>query len=398
MGSYAHHGTEVLTTVRNVPTLDEIRQLPKVDLHAHLSGSISQDKLCEMLEKRGHGEKFTKFDCRLDLKNALFKCFDYFANIAKVVTDLDTLKEGALHVFDSWAEQNCMYLEMRTTPKCFKVVDEEATAAQGKTVYKMTSKQEYLQTVSDAIDEFKAYAQGRFGQVMEIKLMLSVNRGAVKSFEDALKQIDDVLESARSRRDLVVGVDICGDPAERSAVPHILPALLKRKDAFKEFPITFHTAEVEDDEECYALLKVMRDLNIRRLGHVIFPPQDFIDKILAGGIHEDGGAIGIELCPTSNLVTGEMTRGLREEHHFPKWWKKGNGALISINTDDTGLFLCDLSTELYDIAEAFDLTWDDLVDIQRMALESSFHPCKDKLLARFEQQLSEISSKKRRLF
>jgi len=169
-----------------------------------------------------------------------------------------------------------------------------------------------------------------------------------------------------------------------------------------EFPdlpkITFHTAEVQDDEECFTLLKHMRDLNIRRLGHCIFPPQAFIDAIHAGGIHEDGGKIGIEICPTSNMVTGEMTQGLRDEHHFPLWWKKGNGALISINTDDTGLFLCDLSTELHDIAEAFDLTWDDLVDIQRMALESSFHPQKDKLLARFEQQLAEVSSKRRRLF
>lgn len=398
MGLFARHGTEVLTTITSVPTLEEIRQLPKVELHAHLSGSVSQDKLCEMLKKRGRGETFEKFNCRLDLKNAMKKCFDYFANMNKVIADLKTLKEGALHVFDSWAEQKCMYFEMRTTPKSWKVVDEEATAAQGETVYKMTSKLEYLQTVAEAIAEFQGYAQERFGYIMDIKLMLSVNRGAVKSKEDALNQIDDVLATARARRDLVVGVDVCGDPAERSAVPYIFPALLERKEAFKEFPITFHTAEVQDDEECFTLLKHMRDLNIRRLGHCIFPPQAFIDAIHAGGIHEDGGKIGIEICPTSNMVTGEMTQGLRDEHHFPLWWKKGNGALISINTDDTGLFLCDLSTELHDIAEAFDLTWDDLVDIQRMALESSFHPHKDKLLARFEQQLAEVSSKRRRLF
>merc|ERR1719262_615676 len=102
-----------------LPSLEEIRALPKLELHAHLSGSITQKKLIELLAQRGNGETFTPFDCREDVSNALTKCFDYFAKVAKVVCDLETLKSSTLHVFDTFAAENCFYFEIRTSPKTF---------------------------------------------------------------------------------------------------------------------------------------------------------------------------------------------------------------------------------------------------------------------------------------
>merc|ERR1712050_735748 len=76
-----------------------------------------------------------------------------------------------------------------------------------------------------------------------------------------------------------------------------------------------------------------------------------------------------------------------EEHHFPDWWQKSDKILLSINTDDICLFSCDLTSEVYVLAKAFDLTREDLINIQRQALESSFHPDKAKLLAQFDAWL-----------
>eukprot|EP00913_Durusdinium_trenchii_P017272 g16242.t1 len=93
-------------------SLEEVRALPKVELHAHLSGSITQEKLIELLERRGQGGSFQPFNFHGDLSNALQKCFGYFAKVpsidvaekslpstallrqvASVVVDLETLKD-----------------------------------------------------------------------------------------------------------------------------------------------------------------------------------------------------------------------------------------------------------------------------------------------------------------
>jgi len=359
-----------------VPTPEEIRALPKLDIHSHLSGSIGQKKLVELLEQRGNGETFTPFDCRLDVSNGLEKCFAYFDAVAKVVVDLATLKSTTLHVFDTFAADNCLYFEMRTSPKAFKSPSGEI----------ISTKSQYLETIEQAIKEFSAYCEGRFGFVMEIKVILSVNRGIIKAIEDAQTQIDDIIDVSAKFPDLIVGVDICGNPHKHTAVPYIIPALLKRKEAFQKLPITYHLGEVECVEECQLVLQHMAALNIRRLGHCCFVPDDIRKKILAGGIHSNGGKVGIEICPTSNLVTRELAS--MAGHHWPIW--QSDQILLSINTDDAGMFTCDITSECHDIATAFNLTREDVIKVQREAVESSFHPDKVKLLERFEAFLRKV--------
>jgi len=358
--------------------------MPKIELHAHLSGSIAQTKLAELLERRGLGGTFAPFNWREDLRSPDFlaKAWGYFGSVAEVVTDLEALRECALHVFDSFAAEACLYLELRTTPKQFKI----AAASQvegGEPAY--TTMSQYLETVEGAIEEFQSYSKKIFGFVMEIKLLLSVDRGRVNSREEALAQIDGVLDMSRKYPGLVVGIDVCGNPSKASVVPHLIPALLERKDAFANLPITFHTGETVNDEECELIMSSMAALNIRRLGHVCFFPDACRRRVLAGGVHGDGGAVGIELCPTSNLVLRELSR--MEEHHFLDWWQKSDKVLLSINTDDVGLFSCTLSSEVHGLATAFGLTRQDLVEIQRQALRASFHPDKQRLIESFEAAL-----------
>eukprot|EP00971_Amphidinium_carterae_P288372 5724974-Amphidinium_carterae.1 len=153
--------------------------------------------------------------------------------------------------------------------------------------------------------------------------------------------------------------------------------MLERKEVFKDLPVTFHTSEVVSAEEDAAIVNGMADLNIRRLGHVCFLADTCREKLLAGSVYADGAKVGIELCPTSNRVTRELSS--LEKHHFPIWWKQSEHILLSINTDDTGLFSCTLSGEVYDIATAFHLTVEDVLEIQAQAIESSFHPDKGRL-------------------
>eukprot|EP00434_Breviolum_minutum_P024129 symbB.v1.2.021300.t1/scaffold1835.1/size99432/1 len=489
-------------------TLDEVRRLPKVELHAHLSGSITQEKLMELLERRGEGGSFQPFNFQNDSSNALQKCFGYFAKelmnstfvkSAKVkamqescerkntkayrtfvekltawrgcpepephsATSRTCGKEGdvycqelatsvlmqqptcwdickpdcvelwkieqrksrkcvkllenqikqqleqsmgmlrellmtakepevrhaaermpksfstfmeecTLHVLDTFAVENCIYLELRTSPKQFKVTNGTEHS---------TSKLQYLETVKDAIEEFHAKALERYGFVMEVKVLLSIDRGKVTDKDSALAQIDDVLKLQKEYPDLVVGIDICGDPHQPTVTPYLLPALKERKEAFQKLPITFHTAEIHDDEESALIIDSMKELNVRRLGHVTYFPDHLRQRVL-DGIYEEAG-VGVEVCPTSNMVTKEISS--LQEHHFLDWWKKSDKVLLSINTDDVGLFSCDLSSEIFDLAQAFNLSRDDLIDIQRQAISSAFHLDKERVRNLFEKMLS----------
>ncbi|CAE7567560.1 MAPDA [Symbiodinium natans] len=333
-----------------------------------------------MLERRGDGATFTPFNCKADRSDALAKCFSYFEKVASVITNLAALKESTLHVLHHFAAERCMYLELRTSPKQFKVSSQNGSD-EGK---ELTTKLQYLETVREAIQEFHAKAQDQFGFVMEVKLLLSVDRGKVTSKESALAQIDDILVMHKEHSDLVVGIDICGNPHANTVKSHLLPALLERSHAFQRLPITFHTAEIPDDEESKMIIDSMCKLNIRRLGHVTYLPDSCRERVLQG-VFEDSG-VGIELCPTSNMITKEIPS--LEDHHFLDWWQKSDKIHLSVNTDDVGLFSCDLSSEIYDLATAFHLSRQDVISLQRQAIQSAFHPDRNGLSKMFEDMLS----------
>ena len=79
-----------------------------------------------------------------------------------------------------------------------------------------------------------------------------------------------------------------------------------------------------------------------------------------------------------------------KDHHFPSWWRQSQSVDVSINTDDAGLFDCSLTSELFELAAAHDLEWDDLLELQRGAIRSSFYPEKMQLQDAFDAAAADI--------
>jgi len=346
--------------------VESVRQIPKVDLHAHLSGSIDQQKLASMYLNRC-GKTFETFDCQQDFRSAEEankRCFEYFDAVSKVVTDLASLRESTREVLRSFAEENCVYLELRTGPKAFKSGN--------------STPEQYVDVVRECITELNTPFHR-----MEVKLLLSVKRSLneARTKEMVINQIDKVLEIYQNNTDLVVGVDVCGNPKDATLIPNILPALMERRQHFKEVPITFHLGEIDDDEECDIVIDHIEALNIRRLGHVVHLKDRHIDRLNA--LADNGYILGIEMCPTSNQVTTQ-SKNMRD-HHFGRWWRKCRQTLLfSINTDDCGLFSCSVTGENLKLAQGFDLSLKDLCDIQMQSIRSSFHPNKEELIKKVD--------------
>ncbi|KAL2156320.1 hypothetical protein VTH82DRAFT_1065, partial [Thermothelomyces myriococcoides] len=235
-------------------TLLDCKALPKIELHAHLTGSISRQCLHEIwLAKKEAGETNLqdpliempagKFNYDLKTFFPLFSSYIY-----NLINDAASLRYATLSVLRDFADDGVVYLELRTTPR--------AMPAAGLT------EAGYVQTILDTIAEYERTEQRSPG--LRTKLILSVDRRHSPS------QARGVLALAKQFAGRgVVGLDLCGDPA--APLEPSIPATVLAEEARRGVPglgLTLHFAEApcsSADAELDALLACRPD----RLGHVV---------------------------------------------------------------------------------------------------------------------------------
>lgn len=91
----------------------------------------------------------------VDIKAA----FDIFAAVSKVLTDLPTLARVVREIVQDYAKQNCVYLELRSTPKKFG---------------ESTSMKEYVDTVLAAMKQ----SEEENDHKIRVRYIISINRFA----------------------------------------------------------------------------------------------------------------------------------------------------------------------------------------------------------------------------
>ena len=228
-------------------------------------------------------------------------------------------------MLEDFHEQNCVYLELRTTPKNIGSV----------------SKREYLDIIVDEITKF----EGR----MVAKLLISVNRS--QSVEEAWEN----LNLARSYS-VCVGLDFSGNPAVGKFRDFIEVFEKARELGIKT---TVHTAEIEDDEDTLDILNFKPD----RLGHCVFLTEDLERVVIEQ-------KMPMEVCFSSNLAAGDFTE--MTQHHFGKFHARDHP--ICICTDDTLLFDTDLTKELQTVVDAYQLEMKDVSQIMENSARMAFTP------------------------
>lgn len=375
----------------SVPTAAAIRALPKVELHTHFHGNIRQASLKRLLEERrprdprlrevsfepaepsraeptqargtaepssvalNRGGEPSVIELARDRggkeaevarHKALDECFAYFELVYLIVDDRDTIALLAREVLSDFAADNVKYLELRTTPR--------AVARTGLT------KEAYAETFIDSV----RWANASPELDIAVRVIWSLNRGRLTCSENAEEDVAELLRLAERYPDVTVGIDIAGDPGKGDlslALPLLHRAILAQDATHKHLglKLTVHTAEAEGTEaETDSILA----LGPHRLGHCCYltPAQEAL--VMASGAC-------VECCPTSNYHSRRLAS--LADHHFKTYWAGGHPHL-AICTDDTGLFNTSLSEELAKLAAAFSLSINDLAELQRAALASSF--------------------------
>ena len=256
--------------------------LPKVELHAHLHGSIRQSTLIEFA--RSANDSGTSFTCRIyPMKNAhltkfynnsnyvgsssfllegerdLNKCFGIFQAIHSMIRSKETVLKVLLEVLEDFMSENVIYLELRSTPrnlegKSFNIrfssfilitwlIFQPSIFPDG------TTKLEYIDLLVSTIEMHNEL----YGDRMLVRLLISIDRS--KSLEENEETVELAL-GVRTRSKVIVGIDLSGNPLKGNFVS-FLPILKKCSES--GLFITIHTAEIPDKESVRNEIKDIAD-------------------------------------------------------------------------------------------------------------------------------------------
>ncbi|CAJ1056421.1 adenosine deaminase-like protein [Xyrichtys novacula] len=329
------------------------KELPKVELHAHLNGSVSVQTIEKVISRKPHlniEQNMTAIG--KGQRRTLDECFQVFKVIHQLVDSEEDILMVATDVIKEFAADGVKYLELRSTPR-----EETKTGL---------TKKSYIETVIKAIQQCKID-----GVDIDVRFLVAIDRR--NGTEVAMETVKLAEEFMLSSDGLVVGLDLSGDPT----VGHgkdLLPALQKAKNC--GLKLSLHLSEVPtQQEETDLLLNLPPD----RIGHGTFlhpevgGSQSLVDKVRKNNIP-------LELCLTSN-VKGQTVPSY-SKHHFNYWYQLGHPSVIC--TDDKGVFSTDLSQEYQLAASTFGLSHEDVWKLSQQAIDCIFAP--DDMIQQLKQK------------
>eukprot|EP00850_Spirogloea_muscicola_P005382 SM000024S07844 [mRNA] locus=s24:792718:802523:- [translate_table: standard] len=330
------------------------KALPKIELHAHLNGSIRDSTIRDLASRCSEpfaddAHKLTKRGDR-----SLAECFKLFDLIHKLTTNHEIITRIAREVVEDFAADNVIYLEIRTTPKSIperqitkKSYIEAVLAGLRGGISSMSSRDCSSSTAVGHEDLLGMSSETKMD--IQVQLLLSIDR---RESADAAMETVRLADEYRDRG--VAGVDLSGNPSVGNWGT-FLPALLWAREHW--LPVTLHCGEVPNAEEVRAMLAFKPE----RVGHVCCLEEAEWAALLTSNIP-------VEICLTSNIMT-ESVRSY-SSHHFVDMYKVGHPTIIC--TDDCGVFSTYLSREYALAAAAFDLNKQDLKELALRSLEYVF--------------------------
>ena len=338
-----------------MPTLAEIRAVPKVLLHDHLDGGLRPQTVLELAAETGYrdlpGDNVEELTRRLTEgahRGHLEIYLDAFRHTVAVMQTPEALRRVAAECAADLAADGVVYAEVRFAP--------ELHTERG------LSLDEVVEAVLDG------FREGRNGRRITVYALLTAMRTAARSLEIAELAI-------RHRDEGVVGFDIAGAEAGWPPSRHL--------DAFQyihreNFHITIHAGE---GFGLPSIWEAVQYCGTERLGHgvritediEISPDGDVALGRLAGYIRDR--RIPLEMCPSSNVQTGAAPSIARH----PLRLRRQLQFRVTVNTDNRLMSQVSLSSELELGVREFGYGWSDIEWLTLNAMKSAFAPFDERL-------------------
>jgi adenosine deaminase len=337
---------------------DVYDRLPKVELHCHLEGTIAPTTVAELASKNGH---------RLPTER---------------VEDLYTYDSlnGFLEIF--WFVQ-----EMLASPEDWE------RAAYESVVHAVPHGLRYRETFFtparhlEAGQDLGGIVEGITRGLEEAERETRVRCLAICDMDRAyggaagLELIEQLVELRRAgRADRVIGVGM--DSTELGVDPR------DYADAFELARSVGlrRTAHAGEDTGPDNIETALDALGVERIDHGLSILQDA--ELTA---RVAGERIPLDVCPNSNVLIANKVASLAE-HPFRRM--REAGLLATLNTDDPAMTDLDLGKEYRSVAEALDMSFEDMVAVALDGVEACWLDDEDKRRLRlgFEREIDELRS------
>lgn len=311
-----------------------IKQLPKIDLHCHLDGSVSLQQVQRNLALLSEPlpetilKKLIVAPQQCENLTEYLQCFEM---LKRSLSNQQLILLGVLDICRQASEEHLVYLELRFSP------------------YHLSSEQFSMEEVVLAVIEAVQQAQQHYPVKVGIILCMMRSR--------SLQINQQVLQLSLKYRAAICGVDLAGNEQK---YPTKLYQILLNEVVQAGLPLTVHAGETGNPDN----IRDAVQQGAKRIGHGIAAMQDeqLIQLLATKGVT-------LELCPVCNVQT-------RASHSWAAYpfatFFKEQQLHVTINTDNRTVSNTSLTREFLTLQEHFGLTVEEMKQLTLNSLAASF--------------------------
>lgn len=318
------------------------RKTPKVELHRHLEGAIRFSTLLELAPQVG-----------IELPQSLELLEEHFL-VRKPMKDLTTV----LNKF--WMTQSVLNSEEILRRITFEAVED--AYLEGIQILELRYAPTFIGTNHEHLTFSKIHhAICRGLQDAEeipcaVGLLCTIQR--ILPVDSALKLMHFVVE----HKDSFVGVDLADDEDSRPAKDFVRVFEIAQNE---NIPITIHAGESNSAQAPLNVIDSIEMLGARRIGHgvQVYRHPQALELVRRK-------KIPLEICVSSNWLTHAVSA--LDTHPIRQLIDAG--VLVTINSDDPGIFGISLSHEYELLSKSYGFTMQDFTRANEIAAQASFIP------------------------
>lgn len=320
-----------------------IREMPKVETHVHLDGTLSPALIQELAAAQGLppfagksvGEirKLAVVDTP---RGSLQEVLDAFATFLPLLRRPEAVERVAYEVVKAARTQNIRHVEVRFAPALLETPE--------------------FPSESVLAAALRGLERGR----RELGVSSGVIVCLIRPFELVSREKNEqMLELAvRYAGRGVVAIDLAGNEAAAPLAAFSVFYLRAQKAGLRT---TAHAGEVQGSRDIETAL----DLGVDRLGHATILARD---PVLMKRVRERGVTLEINL--TSNLRSAAVAS--YAEHPVRAFYKAG--IPVALSTDDPGVFAIDLDHEYGVLAGPLRFTPEEILSVSFQGIDALFLP------------------------
>lgn len=324
--------------------MDIIAEMPKVDLHLHLDGSVRPSTLLDLARIQGvqlpagDPQQLLPYMQAGEDTGSLTEYLQKFGFVLPLLQTGEALERVAYETVESAAADHCLYIEVRWAPMLHTNGKLDADGV--------------IRHVTDGLRRGEA----RFG--VKARAIVVCMR-----HHDEATNLRTVEAAARFAGQGVVAVDLAGDEAGFPPGPFrgVFAAA-----AGLGLPVTIHAGEAGGPGN---VREAIEGLGAARIGHGVRIREDAAVVQLVRDRR-----IPLEMCPVSNI----QTKAVSGWHDYPIRDYMEQGITVTVHTDNPTVSATTITREYRELAARFGFTPSELAAIALNGAEAAFLPLEEK--------------------